>query len=148
MDKLNVAVQEATMEAGEEGSSKSDTIRMLDAEIEELQSKVLELNKMRSRRLIEIDDYNNESKAAMEKIDELFAQRDEIEATIGNNTLSNAFKIMVDEFLEEAAEQAEFDKDIFVQLISVIHIVDRNNIIFEFKDGTKARADTGAQQVA
>jgi len=135
------AVLDAAQEAGESGNA-DDEIRALDAEIEALQARILELNKQRSRREIDAERYNNDSRGIMTKLDALFAERDKFSEQNGTAILSKAFSEMIAGFIATAKAQTEFDKDVFTRLVAAVRIKSRDDIIFELRDGTEAKADT------
>jgi hypothetical protein len=139
------AVNEALAEAGED-MDNSGELREVDGQIEVLQARILELNKQRTRREIDAERYNAESREVMAKLDTLFIERDAIEAQKSTATLSQAYQAIISEFLSNAATQAEFDKDIFTRLVEKIVVKNRDNIIFVLKDGTEVKADLRAAE--
>ncbi|MFA5676700.1 MAG: recombinase family protein, partial [Christensenellales bacterium] len=133
------AVNEALTEVGDE-MDNGDELRTVDAQIEGLQAQILALNKQRSRREIDAEGYNTESREVMAKLDALFAERDLIAEQRKTVTLSKAFQAVVADFLSTAGVRAEFDRDIFARLVDSIIVKSRENIIFILKDGTEVRA--------
>ena len=136
INAVGTAVSEAMIETGD-AIGGNEEIKKIDAEIDSLQTIQMELNKKRSRRELDADAYNNESRIIMAKIDGLFAARDSLAEKQNVANLSVAYQEIVEMFLEKAREQAEFDKDIFMQLVDKVCIKDRENILFILKDGTE-----------
>ena len=141
------AVNEALLEANED-ANRSDEINAIDAQIEALQARILELNKQRGRREIDAERYNSDSREVMAKLDALFAEREQIAEQKSTATLSKAYQDIVAEFLRKARAQAEFDKDTFARLVDTIRIKSRDNILFILKDGTEVKADIATESAA
>lgn len=138
------AINEAISDAGD-GFSSADELRKVDADIETLQAELTELTKKRSRREIDTERYNEESRIVMAKLDGLFAARDKFSEQQSMATLSEAYQEIVAEFLDKAGEQAEFDKEIFTQLVDKIVVKSREQIIFVLKDGTEIDGIVGTE---
>lgn len=130
------AVNDAIAESGVNFCNDSELAK-IDADIEALQTKLTGLTKMRSRREIDTEQYNEESRIIMAKLDGLFAARDRLSDEKSEATLSEAYQEIVSEFLRTAEEQEEFDKDIFTQLVDKIIVKSRTQIVFCLKDGTE-----------
>ncbi|MCL2798042.1 MAG: hypothetical protein FWD58_08335, partial [Firmicutes bacterium] len=123
-------------------ADRSDEIREIDAQIEALQARILELNKQHGRREIDAERYNSDSREVMAKLDGLFIERERIAEQKSTATLSKAYQEIIAEFLRKAQAAAEFDKDIFARLVDTIRIKSRDDITFILKDGTEVKADT------
>lgn len=128
------------LEAGE--AAGTNDIAAIDGQIEALQGQIMELNKQRTRREIDAGQYNADSREVMAKLDALFAERDLMAEQHSSATLSKAYQEIVAEFLSTAESQAEFDRDIFTQLVELIRVKSRDHIIFVLKDGSEVKADT------
>jgi superfamily I DNA and RNA helicase len=139
------AVNEALADTGED-IDNSGELHEVDGQIETLQARILELNKQRTRREIDAERYNTESREVMAKLDTLFIERDAIDAQKSTATLSKAFQAVVAEFLSNAELTAEFDKEIFTRLVDRIIVKNRDNVIFVLKDGTEVKADLSAAE--
>ena len=135
------AVNEAMLETNE-GVDRSDEVKAVDAQIELLQARILELTNKRGRREIDAEQYNADSREVMAKLDALFAERELIAEQKSTATLSKAYQEIIAEFLRKAQAAAEFDKDIFARLVDTIRIKSRDDITFILKDGTEVKADT------
>jgi DNA invertase Pin-like site-specific DNA recombinase len=141
IDTVGTAVKEALAETGG-ALFKSDELQRLDDEIDSLQAAQIELSKKRSRRELDADAYNNESRIIMARMDGLFAARDNLAEKQSEANLSVAYQEIVEAFMENAQEQDKFDKDVFAQLVDKICIKDRDNILFVLKDGTEVQGIT------
>ena len=85
--------------------------------------------------------YNSESQKAISRIDELFAQRDKL---VELNTAASLAKVkgeIVERFLNEQTKLENFDRDVFEKLVEKVIIKGKDNIMFEFKDGTSLKAE-------
>ena len=102
----------------------------------------MELSKQRSKREIDADTYNRDSGSVMAKLDGLFAARDKLSEQQNMATLSETYKEIVAEFLQQAETQNEFDKDIFTQLVDKIVVKSRERVIYVLKDGTEIEGIT------
>ena len=138
MPIVGEAVNEAMAEARED-IDRSDEVKEIDSQIDTLQTRVLELNKQRTRREIDAEQYNVESREVMAQIDALFIERDRIAEERSTATLSQAFQAVVADFLASAEIGAEFDRDIFARLVDSIIVKSKEHIIFRLKDGTEVR---------
>ena len=134
-------------EVGED-VDRSDEVKAIDAQIEALQARILELSKQRGRREIDAERYTTDSREAMARLDALFIEREQIAEQKSTATLSKAYQDIVAEFLRKARAQAEFDKDIFARLVDTIRIKSRDDITFILKDGTEVKAETAADKAA
>lgn len=130
------AVNDAIAESGANFGNDAELAK-LDADIETLQAELTELTKKRSRREVDTEQYNEDSRIIMAKLDGLFAARDRLSDEQSEATLSEAYQEIVSDFLRRAEEQEGFDKDIFTQLVDKIIVKSRNQIIFCLKDGTE-----------
>ena len=116
----------------------------IDAQIDKLQTRIMELTKQRGKREIDAEQYNTESREVMEKLNALFAEREAVAEARNTATLSKAFQAVVADFLSKAGAQAEFDRDIFARLVDTVRIKSHDKIIFILKDGTEVKATTAA----
>ena len=91
----------------------------------------------RSKREIDAAQYNTENREVMVKLDRLFIDRDFIMTQRSTATLSKAFQALIADILNKAEAQAEFDRDVFTQLVDKIRVNSRDNEIFILKDGTE-----------
>ena len=139
------AINEAISDTGD-GFGNADELKKIDADIEILQAELTELTKKRSRREIDTERYNEESRVIMAKLDGLFAARDRISEQQNMATLSEAYQEIVADFLDKAGEQEKFDKDVFTQLVGKIIVKSREQIIFILKDGTEIEGITENEQ--
>ncbi len=114
IDTVGTAVKEALAETGG-ALFKSDELQRLDDEIDSLQAAQIELSKKRSRRELDADAYNNESRIIMARMDGLFAARDNLAEKQSEANLSVAYQEIVEAFMENAQEQDKFDKDVFAR---------------------------------
>lgn len=137
LKKVEASVKEAMLEVGTDNKQQ---IEKVDLMIEKLQADMLELNKRRGKREIDAEQYNTESREIMEKLDELFKQRDELITEQSDGALSKSQYKMLTDFLKNEQKQTEFDKDVFTKLIEKIIVNSREDITFIFKDGTEVRA--------
>lgn len=78
----------------------------------------------------------------MQELDALFDERDRLLGRQDAASLSKAYQEIVAEFLKDARTQSEFDKDVFTQLVDIVRVKSRDNIIFILKDGSEVKADT------
>jgi DNA invertase Pin-like site-specific DNA recombinase len=140
MATVGTAVNEALRDAGED-IDRGGELRTVDAQIEALQARILELNKQRTRREIDMATYTAESREVMAKLDALFVERDAIAEQRNTATLSRAFKEVVADFLNKAELTAEFDRDIFTRLVDRIVVKSRDSVTFILKDGSEVKAD-------
>jgi hypothetical protein len=75
----------------------------------------------------------------MERLDDLFKQRDELIAEQSEGALSKAQYKMLTDFLKKEQKQTAFDKDVFTKLVDKVIVNSREDICFVFKDGTEVR---------
>ncbi|HKL93839.1 MAG TPA: hypothetical protein VJZ69_00985, partial [Clostridia bacterium] len=136
------SIAEAMFESGD-GTGTADEIATVDANIERLQAQMIDLNKQRTRREIDTDEYNAESRKVMEALDALFAERDDLEEAQSTGALSVARRKMISDLLQSEQAQTEFDRDVFSKLIEVVRVYNRDDITFIFKDGTEVKANLG-----
>ena len=129
------------LETGED-VDRTDEVKAIDAEIETLQGRILELNKQRARREIDAEKYNTDSREVMVKLDSLFEKRETIEAEKSTATLSKQYQAIVADYLSRAASPAVFDEDVFTRLVDKVIVKDRDDITFILKDGMEVRAET------
>lgn len=134
------SIAEAMFESGD-GTGTADEIAAVDSNIERLQAQMIDLNKQRTRREIDTDEYNTESRKVMEALDALFAERDDLEEAQSTGALSVARRKMISDLLQSEQAQTEFDRDVFSKLIEVVRVYNRDDITFIFKDGTEVKAD-------
>ena len=138
LDEVGKSVNEALAESGE-CIDRDDELRELDGQIETLQTKMLELNKKRTRREIDPEQYNAKSREIMAKLDSLFASRDEILAKRNQATLSRAYQAVIADVLSKTKNRDEFDGEIFAKLVDTIIVKGRDNIVFVLKDGREVK---------
>jgi hypothetical protein len=136
------SIAEAMFESGD-GTGTADEIAAVDASIERLQAQMIDLNKQRTRREIDTDEYNIESRKVMDALDALFAERDDLEEAQSTGALSVARRKMISDLLQSEQAQTEFDRDVFSKLIEIVRVYNRDDITFIFKDGTEVKADLG-----
>lgn len=136
------SVVEAMLEAGD-GTGTAEEIAAVDAEIERLQARMIELSKQRTRREIDGEVYNQRTQEVKEQLDALFDKRDDLAEAQSTGALSVARRKMISELLANEQKAEDFDKDAFAKLIEVVRVYSRDEIIFIFKDGTEVKADTG-----
>ncbi len=118
-----------------------DNLIKIDKEIELLQNEIYNLSVKRRTKVIDAEAYNSESQKAMSRIDELFAQRDKL---VELNTAASLAKVkgeIVERFLTEQTHLENFDRDVFEKLVEKVIIKGKDNIMFEFKDGTSLKAE-------
>jgi len=138
------SVTEAMYEVGD-GTGTAEEITTVDAEIERLQAKMIDLNKQRARREIDGEVYNQSTQEVKEQLDGLFEKRDDLAEAQSTGALSVARRKIITELLESEQARDEFDKDAFSKLIEVVRVYSREEIIFIFKDGSEVKADLGAE---
>lgn len=134
------SIAEAMFESGD-GTGTADEIAAVDASIERLQAQMIDLNKKRTRREIDTNEYNTESRKVMDALDALFAERDDLEEAQSTGALSVARRKMISDLLQSEQTQTEFDRDVFSKLIEVVQVYNRDDITFIFRDGTEVKAD-------
>jgi hypothetical protein len=88
------SVSEAITEAGENANAVNAPNK-IDAQIATLQARILELSRSRSRREIDAERYDAESRAAMERPDGLFAERDATMKRCGADALGKVLNKQV-----------------------------------------------------
>ena len=137
MDIVGIAVNDAVAEIGDKTFDRTGEMQELENQIDSLQARILELNKLRARREIDAEQYNTESREVMARIDALFAERDRVAEERNTATLSKAFQAVVADFLSKADSTAEFDRDIFATLVDKIIVKQREHITFILKDGSE-----------
>jgi hypothetical protein len=125
-----------------DGDGDAESLARIDREIESAQAAMLELNKQRARRAIDAEAYGEQSRATMAELDGLFIKRDELARQAGDRSLGDARRKMLTEFLSAQEPQTEFDRDVFGKLVETVIVNSREDIIFEFKDGTRIKAQT------
>ena len=138
------SVAEAMYEVGD-GTGTVEEIAAVDAEIERLQAKMIDLNKQRARRDIDGEVYNQRTQEVKEQLDTLFEKRDDLAEAQSAGALSTARRKIISELLESEQARTEFDKDAFSKLIEAVRVYSRDEIIFIFKDGTEVKADLGTE---
>jgi DNA invertase Pin-like site-specific DNA recombinase len=141
------SVSEAILETAD-GTSTAQDIVAVDADIERLQSKMLELSKQRTRRELNTEEYNAKSSEVMGRLDALFTKRDGLVSAQSEGALSESRRGMIAELLGNMREQNGFDRDVFCQLIEAVRVKSREDILFIFKNGTAIKADTSAAGMA
>lgn len=125
----------------------NEDVAAIDTEIENLQARILELNKKRSRREIDTENYNADSRGVMARLDELFIQRDNLIEQRGAATLDKTFQDLFTEFFSAAKEQTAFDREIFARLVTAVRIKDKTDIVFELKDGSEIKGITITEDI-
>jgi len=138
------SVVEAMLEA-DDGTGTAEEIAGVDAEIERLQAKMIDLSRQRARREIDGEVYSQSTQEVKERLDALFEKRDDLADAQSAGALSVARRKMIAELLATEQAQDEFDKDVFAKLIEAVRVYSRAEIIFIFKDGSEVKADLGAE---
>jgi len=143
------AVSDALYEAGgfELEDENSKRLAAIEEEISNQRNLFGELQKKRTRREIEAVDYNNESCVIQGRLEELFAEFDALMDERGAEQLDSAMQEMFEDFFSAAKEQAGFDKEVFTRLVKSVRIFAKDNIVFEFRNGTTIKGDT-AEDIA
>jgi site-specific DNA recombinase len=139
LSAVKSSVKEAIVEL--DYKQDDDNLIKIDKEIELLQNEIYNLSVKRRSKVIDADTYNSESQKAMSRIDELFAQRDKL---VELNTAASLAKVkgeIVGRFLNEQTKLEKFDRDVFEKLVEKVIIKGKDNIMFEFKDGTSLKAE-------
>ena len=130
---LEIALAEAVEEAGETTPADNE-LADIDRKIAALQENMAELCKQRGS--------IHEQQAIIVQLDDLFAQRERLAETFKSTATSEYFRKTITEFMSHSTTQTEFDRDIFTKLVAEIRIKSRDNIVFEFRDGSFAKAVT------
>jgi hypothetical protein len=125
----------------------SKRLAAIEEEISNQRNLFGELQKKRTRREIEAVDYNNESCVIQGRLEELFAEFDALMDERGAEQLDSAMQEMFEDFFSAAKEQAGFDKEVFTRLVKSVRIFAKDNIVFEFRNGTTIKGDT-AEDIA
>jgi DNA invertase Pin-like site-specific DNA recombinase len=141
LQAVRQSLVEAIAEVGD-GTSTADELAEVDASLERLQNEMLELNKRRTRREIDGEEYARTSTALMTEIDALFVKRDDLAEAQSTGALSTARCRIITELLESEAQKDSFDKDTFTKLVETVRVYSRDHITIIFKDGTELKADT------
>jgi hypothetical protein len=79
--------------------------------------------------------YKVVSRAVMANIDASFAKRESLTEWQSSESIGEACKSLLAEFLEWAKLQTMFHKGIFTAIGETVMVKDRNNIIFELRNG-------------
>ena len=82
---------------------------------------------------------NEESKSIMERLDELFIQREKLKNRAGQIQQNKIRQEEITAFLEKEKKAAKFDKDIFLRLVHKMYVYDKENIVFELKNGREIK---------
>lgn len=139
LSAVKSSVKEAIVEL--DYKQDDDNLIKIDKEIELLQNEIYNLSVKRRTKAIDAEMYNSESQKAISRIDELFAQRDKL---VELNTAVSLAKVkgeIVEKFLTEQTQLQKFDRDVFEKLVEKVIIKGKDNIMFEFKDGTSLKAE-------
>ena len=86
--------------------------------------------------------YNNESCGIQTRLEELFAEYDEILDQRGSARLDMAMQEMFAQFFAAATESTTFDKEIFTRLVKMVKLFSKENIVFVLRDGTEIKGIT------
>ncbi|MCL2630781.1 MAG: recombinase family protein [Firmicutes bacterium] len=144
LDELEVIIAESVEETGGFDESQAYNI---EAEIERLQSEIMELSKKRMSREIGQEEYREQTDNLKNRLDELFDERDSVTEVSGTAALEKAKLEAIRSFLQTEREQTEFAKDLPLRLLENVIIRNREDITFEFKNGLQVKATPDAPSV-
>ena len=111
-------------------SIDENNLKDIEIEIQKMQSQMMEITKKQKSGMI-----NEESKSLMERLDELFIQREKLKNMAGRIQQNKIQQEEITAYLEKEKKATKFDKDIFLRLVHKVHVYDKENIVFELNNG-------------
>jgi DNA invertase Pin-like site-specific DNA recombinase len=115
-------------------SKDENNLKDIEIEIQKMQSQMMEITKKQKSEMI-----NEESKNIMERLDELFIQREKLKNMAGRIQQNKIQQEEITAYLEKEKKATKFDKDIFLRLVHKVHVYDKENIVFELNNGMEMK---------